>query len=346
MDLSELDFSFPESLIATERAPHSRAVLVKNGEPVEMSPRGILGHIQPEDTLVINTSKVIPARVFAQNNSGDPDDSSKSIEILFIQSLDTPQDWQVLCPARSWPEGQALSLAGGVTVELVQRGRPQHVRTSRPIDLSYFREHGDIPLPPYIQKARGLRKSNEADYKDYQSDWATEWGSLAAPTASFHFSSGDLEGLKNRGVGVVPLHLHVGLGTFLPISESNLDHHKMHDEEVFVPRDTWAQIQKTRQMGGRVWALGSTVTRALESAARGELSLSDEGYHGRTRLFLKPGSEFKVVDVLMTNFHQPKSTLLAMVMAFSEESTVKKIYQWAIERKFRLFSYGDLSVWM
>jgi len=336
MEISRLDYDFPDSLIAMERARHSRAVLVKNGDPVEMSPKAILGHIQPEDTLVINTSKVIPARVF----------SDQGFEILFLSSEDDQKLWKVLCPARQWPKGESLALPGGVEVELVSGGIPQTIQASKPLGLEYFKEFGDVPLPPYIQKSRGFRASNASDRVDYQTDWATDWGSLAAPTASFHFQQTDLETLKDRGISVVPLHLHVGLGTFLPIHSKNLKEHKMHGEEVFIPKETWGKVQETKKLGGRVWALGSTVTRALESVPRGLLQASDTGHFGETDLFLKPGDSFNIVDVLMTNFHQPKSTLLAMVMAFSNESTVNKVYQWAIGRKYRLFSYGDLSVWM
>lgn len=332
---SDLDFQYPEHLVATERRPISRVMLVQNGQPQEVTTQYILTQIQPGDVLVINETKVIPARIYSESG----------LEILFIKNLEG-RIWEVLCPAKKWPKGESQKLPGGIEIALIEKGRPQVVEASGILDEAYFAKYGDMPLPPYIQQARGERRSRPEDNSSYQTDWADKLGSLAAPTASLHFSEQDLQKIKNRGAQVEKICLHVGLGTFLPIHSENIDEHKMHGESVLIHKSAWNNIQSAKHEGGRIWALGSTVTRALESNALGILNETNDSFEGSTQLFIKPGFEFKVVDVLMTNFHQPESTLVAMVMAFAGISQVKKCYQWAIERKYRLFSYGDLSVWM
>ncbi len=335
MQKSDLFFEYPEHLVATEKKPVSRVMMVQKGDPRELSIPSVLSQIPPGDLLVVNDTKVIPARVSSQDG----------LEILFIKALGE-NTWQVLCPARKWPVGQQQSLPGGVKVTMLEKGRPQKVETDRALDSQYFFEFGEMPLPPYIQEARGERAARPEDRLAYQTDWAQELGSLAAPTASLHFKQEDLQKVRSRGADVASLCLHVGLGTFLPIHSDNIDDHEMHPERVVIRKQVWQKIKDVRSQGGRVWALGSTVTRALESQALGLLQETEDSFAGDTRLFIKPGFEFQVVDVLMTNFHQPESTLIAMVMAFAGVESVKANYQWAIDRNFRLFSYGDLSVWL
>lgn len=346
MKKSDLLFDYPEHLVATERKSISRVMFVRGGEPQEVTPHYILTQIEPGDVLVVNETKVIPARMVSESG----------LEILFIENIKDNQ-WKVLCPVRRW-KGETQRLPGGVELRLVEKGLPQTVEANQALDEKYFLENGDMPLPPYIQEARGERRSRKEDRDNYQSAWAAQLGSLAAPTASLHFSSEDLEKVKARGADVVKICLHVGLGTFLPIHADNLEDHKMHSEHVEIQQEVWEKILQAKKEGGRIWALGSTVTRSLESMALKDPSLrsgrqvdsrperSKGSYCFHTDLFIKPGFEYKVVDVLMTNFHQPESTLLAMVMAFSSIGNVKSNYQWAIERNFRLFSYGDLSIWM
>lgn len=334
MQKSDLNYSYPDHLVATERKPVSRVMLVQKGEPQEVTPQYVLTQIQPGDVLVVNETKVIPARVVSESG----------LEILFINNI-KGNLWQVLCPVRKW-KGEKQILPGGVELTLVEKGRPQLVEANRAVNHEYFFEHGDMPLPPYIQDARGERRSRPEDLENYQTQWASELGSLAAPTASLHFSNEDLEKVKARGADVLKVCLHVGLGTFLPIYADDLDEHVMHEESVSLSEKVWNQIQETKMQGGKIWALGSTVTRALESQALSMFEKLGDEFKGQTDLFIRPGFDYKVVDVLMTNFHQPESTLIAMVMAFSGIEELKKNYQWAIERNFRLFSYGDLSVWM
>jgi S-adenosylmethionine:tRNA ribosyltransferase-isomerase len=294
-----------------------------------------LAAIPAGDTLVVNNTQVLHRRVFA----GD-------VEILFLQDLGQRQ-WQVLFPSKKFAIGNELELPQGLRMKLVEKGRPQKVELSRDVDEKYFGEVGELPLPPYIQKARGQRHSQDPDESWYQTAWAKEPGSLAAPTASLHFSAEDIQQLKARGVQVLELTLHVGLGTFLPVLTEDLNDHLMHEEYVQISAATWQAVQKARQERKGVWSLGTTATRALESAALGKLSAHPEGgFAGFTNLLIQPGYQWQMVNRLLTNFHQPESTLLALVAGFSDLQTLQTCYAWAIEKKYRLFSYGDLSLWV
>ena len=338
MNLQDLEFSYPETLIATERSKCERIMFVDSNGPRELlSIRELFGLLSPGDLLVTNNTKVLKRRL--RTNSG--------LEILFLSSAPGARRWEVLCPSSRWKTGTTEFLPGGVRLELAHRGKPQTVEADRPLGEDYFDSYGELPLPPYIQKARQQRENRSEDAHDYQSVWASEPGSLAAPTASLHFSASDIASLACRGVHHAALTLHVGLGTFLPISVSHLDEHVMHAESVRIPAETWEKVIETRSRGARIWALGTTVTRALESAAGGLIEADGQGgFSGTTQLFIKPPYNFKVVGGLLTNFHQPGSTLLALVAAFAGLENVQQCYKWAIERKFRLFSYGDLTAWI
>lgn len=334
MRVDLLDFSYPESLIATERRDDSRVMWVEQGHPLEITKDQLLEKIRPGDLVVLNETKVLRRRVFAGE-----------LEILFLGSQDG-LTWEVLFPSRKMALGAQVELPTGHRFTLKQKGRPQLIELDRPLAEADFEACADLPLPPYIQKARGERRNRQEDPRWYQTEWAQNPGSLAAPTASFHFRNSDWAQLRRRGVRVEALTLHVGLGTFLPVTAEDLSQHEMHQEVVEIPAAVWIAVQETRRQGGRVWSLGTTVVRSLESAALGLLPQQTQGgFRGDTRLLIQPGFEWKVVDVLMTNFHQPRSTLLALVAAFAGLETVKACYSWAIEREFRLFSYGDLSVW-
>ena len=339
MRLDELEFPYPEALGATERRTPSRVMLVEaDGPPVELATgtQALIDRLAPGDVVVINETRVLKRRVF--------DDAG--FEVLFLSSGPGEREWDVLCPVSRWKAGDRLRLPGDVELELFQGGRPQRVRSSKPLDASYFERHGEMPLPPYILKARGERHARAGDVESYQTAWAEQDGSLAAPTASLHFSQGDLRAIANRGASVVRLTLHVGLGTFLPVTTPLLGDHPMHAEQAEIAGSAWRAVRGAR---GRVWALGTTVARTLESAALGLLAPADDGgFRGSTDLFIRPGFEYKVVGGLITNFHQPRSTLLALVAAFAPGglSQVRSCYAWAIERRFRLFSYGDLSAWI
>lgn len=329
MKLSDLKYDYPEELIATSPARPTRVMLVNSeGEPREITISELIEQIPAGDVLVLNDTKVLKRRVF----SGD-------LEILFLEELPNGQQ-KVLFPSKKFKVGDEIILPNGSKMKLLEKGLPQLVEVSPRLTESDFEKFGELPLPPYIQKARLERHNVKADESWYQTAWAAHPGSFAAPTASLHFTDSDLKKIETRGVKVLKITLHVGLGTFLPVKTENLDDHKMHAEVYDVSRKVWDEIEKAKAMKHKIWALGTTVTRTLETVARTqELS-------GSSEILLQVGSEFKVVDRLMTNFHQPESTLLALVAGFSTLDTVKKNYAWAIERKFKLFSYGDFSVWL
>jgi S-adenosylmethionine:tRNA ribosyltransferase-isomerase len=366
MHIGELDFPYPENLIATERAETSRVMVVDASgkltenlrRPYELeSMANLVELFRPGDLLVINDTKVLKRRVF----------SASGLEILFLAPLEAndPNDfgkiWSVLCPSSRWKNGtlQVLPQSAAqrpeqtanqknITLEILERGRPQTVRASQALTEAYFEEVGELPLPPYIQQARGERHNREFDQAQYQTAWAEKNGSLAAPTASLHFTEQSLNRLREKGVEIARVTLHVGLGTFLPVTAERLDDHIMHAEIAEISRETNLAVERALGRGARIWALGTTVTRTLESAAMGKFGekKSDGAYRGETDLFIRPGYEYRIVSGLLTNFHQPRSTLLALVGAFAGLDTLKSAYAWAIEKEFRLFSYGDLSVWI
>jgi len=347
LSLDDLDFDYPEHLVATEPVRDSRLMFVpaaRTSEPQEITKAQLLDMFRPGDLWVINNTLVLRRRLV----------TDQGLEVLFLRPRNAEAtDWEVLCPASRWKPGQSQSV-GDVSFSLVERGRPQTLRASQTLDEQFFAAHAELPLPPYIQKARGERRNRQSDASDYQTAWAKVPGSLAAPTASFHYDAEFLSQLKARGVRVAEVTLHVGLGTFLPITAPTLDQHIMHAEFVHVPGATREAIAETRRRNGRVVALGTTVARTLESAAQDGILSCVSGYenqawpdlHGETRLMLVPGSAWREVDLLITNFHQPKSTLLALVASFAGDlEKVKRAYRWAMSREYRLFSYGHSSIW-
>lgn len=336
--LSELKFELPTELLATEPQRPSRVLWKESDpkEPEEISIPELLERIPPGDALVINVTRVLKRRIFAED----------SLEILFLESPRN-KEWWVLFPASQMKLGSRFQLPGGVQAVLLEKGLPQRLGVDRDLDEAYFENYGELPVPPYIQKARNERHEKLGESKWYQTAWAQKPGSLASPTASLHFSSADRDFLEKKAVKVLEITLHVGLGTFLPIKVESLDQHKMHSEEVEIPGEVWREIQSLRNSGSRIWALGTTVARALESVPKGKLQLSKSGaWTGETDLFIYGDFEWQVVDRLLTNFHQPESTLLALVGSFAGLHSTLRAYQWAVEKKFRFFSYGDLSVWL
>lgn len=329
MKLSDLRFDYPQELIATSPSRPTRVMLVDtNGKPSEITISQLIEQIPAGDVLVLNDTKVLKRRVFVDD-----------LEILFLEEL--PNGTQkVLFPSKKYKVNDEITLPNGAKMKLLEKGLPQIVQVTPRLTEADFDKFGELPLPPYIQKARDARHNVQADESWYQTAWAINPGSFAAPTASLHFSEADLKKLEAKGVKVLKITLHVGLGTFLPVKTENLNDHKMHAEVYEVSKAVWTEIEKAKAAQHKVWALGTTVTRTLETVARTkELS-------GSSEILLQAGSEFLVVDRLMTNFHQPESTLLALVSGFSSLENVKRNYAWAIERKFKLFSYGDFSVWL
>lgn len=336
MDLNELKFSYPEELIATTRASETRVLFSGPGsEPTELSKKSILNRLNRNDCLVINNTKVLKRRII----------SEEGFEVLFIEKID-PKKWQVLFPASRLKKNKSLKLPDNVELSLVEKGIPQTIALSKEVGEDYFEHYGQMAIPPYIQKARNERSNVKEDASWYQTQWAVSPGSCAAPTASLHFNNNDIEELKSKGVIIAPVTLHVGLGTFLPIRDIDITNHQMHHEFVSIGNDSLQKIETVKNSSNKIWAMGTTATRALESLPFDYFTKQADGsLSGSTDLFLYPGKTFSYVDVLMTNFHQPASTLMALVAAFAGTERVKEAYAWAIENKFKLFSYGDLSVW-
>lgn len=334
MKLEELKFDYPLDLIATSPQRPSRVMWAEeNKDPKEISIADLILSIPAGDVLVINNTKVLKRRVFTKDD----------VEVLFLDMVEqneTSNQWKVLFPSKKFSLGHVHTLPQGFKMKLIEKGRPQLVEVSPPISDLDFANFAEMPLPPYIQKAREERHNLSSDEKWYQTAWASEPGSMAAPTASLHFSEADIQQLKVNGVRVLELTLHVGLGTFLPVVTEDLNQHQMHSEQYRISDENWEAVLRAKLSKQKVWALGTTTTRVLETIARTNRK------SGFTNLLLQPGSDFNIVDRLLTNFHQPESTLLALVASFSSLENVKQNYKWAMERKFRLFSYGDLSVWI
>lgn len=342
MKTSDLFFDYPAELIATHPVHPSRVAYNASAKTTELSWALFLDQFKPGDVLVVNDTKVLKRRVF----------SDEGYEILFLDPVESGDKelkkhstWSVLFPAKKVKLNGQLQLPLGITAELVQKGIPQKLTLNAAIDENYFERVGELPLPPYIQKARNERHNRGDENKAYQTVWAEKPGSLAAPTASLHFSDRDLQTLKNKGVEIIHITLHVGLGTFLPVTADTLEEHIMHAEWVEIKKEHWEKILKAKNEKRSIWALGTTVVRSLEGQALGRFNLRGNSYSGTTDLMIRPGFEFKVVDRLLTNFHQPQSTLIALVMAFAGKENVLATYRWAIDKKFRLFSYGDLTYW-
>ncbi len=336
MKLSELDYEYPEKLVGTEPNYPPRVILVERQQrrASEISFSALVDLIPSNAVMVINNTQVLRRRIFAND-----------LEILFLKKINQTE-WEVLFPSKKFAVGSVIDLPGSIQLKLKIKGRPQVVELNCEINEEYFQKYGELPLPPYIQKARDERHTRDVDDSWYQTRWAKVAGSFAAPTASLHFQTTDLKKLKQKGIQIVELTLHVGLGTFLPVQVEDLSNHIMHAEMIEIPAHTWQIVQQAKTKGQPIWSLGTTVTRALESAALGMLKTESNGnLVGESKLLIQPGFKYQIIDVLMTNFHQPQSTLLALVAAFADLDLVKESYQWAMQKQFRLFSYGDFSIW-
>lgn len=339
MQLTDLDYKYPEGLVALKPHRPSRVMWVDKTAttPCELSWQAFIDQFTSRDLIIVNDTKVLPSLVVT------PDQT----EVHMIQKLDDEgTQYEVLFPARDYKINEKFALTKDHQVTLIQKGLPQIIEFEKPWSEQDFFLYGKPALPPYILKLRQQDRYQQQDHDWYQSAWAEKLGSVAAPTASLHFSPQDLQKLKNKNVGIEHLTLHVGMGTFLPVKASNLNEHIMHKEWVEIPKSTIEKINQTKQSNGIVWALGTTVARSLEAFAQNHFKETAMGFAGHTDLLIKPPYQFQIVDHLMTNFHQPKTTLLALVAAFAGLEQMKSSYAWAIKNEFKLFSYGDLSVWI
>lgn len=285
------------------------------------------GLLKPGDLLVVNDTAVVPARLFGTKKSG------ARVEMLLERFLGKDRALVQLRANRAPRTGQELVFEGGATARVAGR-EDAFFALEFDCDLdAHLRRHGHVPLPPYIR-----RPDRSADRKDYQTVFARHAGAVAAPTAGLHFDDAVLEELAGRGVDIARITLHVGAGTFKPVTARQIQDGELHQERMQVSEEACGRIRACRRRGGRVCAVGTTVTRALETAASdGEI----KPFHGETRLFIMPGFEFRVVDLLVTNFHLPESSLLMLVCAFSGRERVLNAYRHAVGERYRLFSYGD-----
>ena len=333
MKLSDFDYHLPQLLIAQEaladRAASRLLVLQEDGHCQDQHFRDLLDLIQPEDLLVFNNTKVLPARLFGQKATGG------QIEVLVERLLDDRRLLAHIRASKSPKAGARLTLEGAFEAEVLGRQgalfelKFDHEKTA----VELLEAHGHMPLPPYIERA-----DTEDDHSRYQTVFAQRPGAVAAPTAGLHFDDALLAALKTKGVETAEVTLHVGAGTFQPVRSEDLSEHVMHSEWIDVPQDVCDAVNACRARGGNVVAVGTTTVRSLESAAQdGTL----QPFQGDTDIFITPGYQFQVIDRLITNFHLPKSTLLMLISAFSGYEPVMQAYQHAVNEEYRFFSYGD-----
>lgn len=345
MNLSEFDFDLPEGLIATRPArPRSSAkMLVAQGDRItDAHAIDLPRFLRPGDRLVLNDTKVIPARLSGvRHRPGAAGEGTARIEVTLLE----PQadgTWSALIkPLRKLREGEEVVFSGELSAVLDAKdewqGRLRFNLTGEDFDRALDKA-GVMPLPPYIA---ARRPADEADREDYQTLWAARPGAVAAPTASLHFDEALMAGLRKRGVEFTHVTLHVGAGTFLPVKVDDISKHKMHAEWGEVSARAADEINATRAAGGRIIPVGTTALRLIESAA------TDDGiapWTGETDIFITPGFRFRVADALMTNFHLPKSTLMMLVSAVMGTERIRRIYAHAIAGEYRFFSYGDASL--
>ncbi|WP_404404083.1 tRNA preQ1(34) S-adenosylmethionine ribosyltransferase-isomerase QueA [Jeotgalibacillus malaysiensis] len=336
MNINDFDFELPEELIAQvplEDRTSSRLMVLdkKTGKVEHQSFKQILDYLHAGDCLVLNDTKVLPARLI-----GEKKETGAAIEVLLLKQLEG-DTWETLVkPAKRIKPGTVITFGDGLlTAECIETG-DQGART---LEFSYdgifyelLDQLGDMPLPPYIKE--------KLDDKDrYQTVFAKERGSAAAPTAGLHFTEEILEEIKSKGVNVAFITLHVGLGTFRPVSVDSIEEHDMHSEYYQLSEENARVLNETRADGGRIITVGTTSTRTLETIADGNGHFKAQS--GWTDIFIYPGYEFKASDVLLTNFHLPKSTLIMLVSAMAGREHTLAAYEAAVKERYRFFSFGD-----
>ena len=346
MQLSDFDFPLPEDLIATRPAhPRSSArLLVAEGESItDAIVRDLTDWLRPGDRLVLNDTKVIPARLSGlRHRSGAQGETEARIEITLLEPRAGGLWAALVKPLKKLREGETVVLSERLSATLEAREEGQGLfrfnLSGEDFDAA-LAEAGAMPLPPYIAAKRA---ADEQDKEDYQTVWARASGAVAAPTASLHFDVPLLAALKEKGVEFTHVTLHVGAGTFLPVKVDDVTTHKMHGEWGEVTDVAAAEIAATKAAGGRVIPVGTTALRLIETAARGTEAIAP--WRGVTDIFIYPGFDFHVADALMTNFHLPKSTLMMLVAAFMGKARMDRVYAHALAERYRFFSYGDASL--
>lgn len=345
MRVSDFDFELPEELIALRPArPRDAARLLVIGPDenalADRTVRDLPSFLEPGDLLVFNDTKVIPARLFGTRARGE---ATAKIEVMLHRRVSADEWRAFLRPAKKLAPGETISFPGGLSATVVEKaeGGEAGLRFSLagPALDAAIAEAGEMPLPPYIARKRA---TDEADLADYQTLHAAEPGAVAAPTAGLHFTPALMAALEARGVSTVRLTLHVGAGTFLPVTAEDTDAHRMHAEWGEISESEAAAINAARARGGRIVAVGTTSLRLLESAADAQGVVHP--FAKETSIFITPGYRFRAVDILMTNFHLPRSTLFMLVSALRSTDEMKRAYAHAVASKYRFYSYGDATL--
>ena len=334
MKISDFNYDLPEDLIAKyppKDRTDSRLLVFDNNQIKHEKFSNLLDYLQPNDLLVLNESAVIPARLIGEKETGG------KVEVMLERFLSSSQTLVQIRSSRSPKENSIINFAlpkNKISAKVLGRQDNFFILEWRGKAEEVFQQNAAIPLPPYID-----RDVDDSDKGRYQTVYANmnKRFSVAAPTAGLHFDNLLLTGLKNAGIKTATLNLHVGSGTFVPVKEENIKDHKIHYEKIEVSEDIVLKIKQTKEQNGRVIAVGTTSVRALETAFQNV----PEKFNGETNLFIYPGYEFKVVDLMITNFHLPKSSLLMLVSAFIGHQEMHQLYQTAVKERYRFLSYGD-----
>lgn len=335
MKTSDFDYRLPESSIGqtpAEPRDSSRLLILHrdSGDVEHRIFRDLSLILQPNDLLILNRTRVIPARIFAKKETGG------RVELLLLRRRDE-LTWEALVGGKGLSVGKKIFVENGPGAEIIEilEGSERLIKFSEPIE-PYFSKVGNVPLPPYIHEKL-------SDPERYQTVYSRDVGSAAAPTAGLHFTPQLLDELKEKGVKIGYVTLHVGLDTFAPVTEENPEEHKIHTEWCELSQETAGLINQTKQNGGRVIAIGTTSVRTLESAATPITNHQSPiaAFIGPASIFILPGYQFQVVDAMITNFHLPKSTLIMLVSAFAGREKILETYNLAIQEGYRFYSFGD-----
>ncbi len=335
MNTIDFDFHLPSNLVAQKpsevRGEDRLLVLDRKDGKFKDNLFSSLPTLLPQNSLLVfNNSKVRCARVYGKPLKKD---RGESIEFLFVKKIDEGETWQVLSPKMKKLKADDSFLFGE---ELIGRlTEEKFLHFEKKLDESFFEQKGHVPLPPYIK-----REDTKEDAARYQTIYASHLGSIAAPTAGLHFTKQVMTQIKDRGIDIVYITLHVGLGTFLPVREDRVEEHKMHKEEYFISEEVANKINEAKSEKRPIIACGTTSVRTLEAAWNSGKNCIDAGNRS-TDIFIYPPYNFNVVDGLITNFHTPQSTLLMLVCAFCGKENILNAYQHAIEKEYKFFSYGD-----
>lgn len=344
MLISEYDYNLPEELIAqlpADKRQNSRMlVLDRASKSIEHKHfYDIVDLIDKDSVLVLNNTKVLPARLY-----GIKEETGAKIEVFLLKNTDKEAVWQCLIkPSKRVREGTIIKISDELSVKVLN---PLEDAGEWLVELIYdgnlldvLHRNGNIPLPPYIERKLQTEDLKKLDFERYQTVYAKDEGSVAAPTAGLHFTEEILENLKNKGVDIIYVTLNVGMGTFRPVKCEKVEDHIMHSESFEVTQEAADKINKAKKEGKNIIAVGTTSVRTLETVYNKYGCI--KACHDSSKLFIYPPYEFKVVDKLITNFHLPKSTLLMLVSALAGKEFIFKAYKEAIENKYRFFSYGD-----